>query len=494
MTDDALIGLDEAFARARQRPAERRKPPLARPPAQTAAPELADESVFPPWKLWLLTDRRAWFQLFLAFQFLWGVFLFVPGTQALRPYIRALPYVSSLALLALYLPRVRDSSRPKGSGLMICALLLMPLNLLHSTSQVRAGVAQCVFQLSIAAPLFWAHRTVRTRRQLEQLLFLAFIMNFASAGLGILQVYFPDRFMPPEFNRLGTQLNEFYVESLTYIGRSGQHIVRPPGLTDQPGGAALAGGITALLGLGLSLRTTKTLARFLFIGAAAVGLAVLYLTQVRSVLLMVIACIGMLSVNAFRQKQFASAVWIAGAGGGLLVAAFFWAASIGGDSVERRFLDIREQGALQTYQENRGGYVSAIDELLDEYPLGAGVGRWGMMNTYFGDNSDPQSPPFHVELQLTGWLLDGGVPMWVFYGGAVMMSLLIAFGLARARQADIAGLATIIMPLLVFVAGMGMAGPVFNTQLGILFWVLIAALQGTNAAAHRYGPGATSEA
>jgi hypothetical protein len=494
MADDALIGLDEAFARARQRPGKRRKPPVIRPPAEAAAPESTDESVLPLSKFWVLTDRRAWFQLFLGVQFLWGVLLFVPGTQALRTYIRALPYVSSLALLALYLPRVKDSFRPKGSGLMTCALLLMPLNLLHPTSQVMAGVAQCVFQLSIAAPLFWAYKTVRSRHQLEQLLFLVFIMNFASAGLGVLQVYFPDRFMPPQFNSLGVQLNEFYVESLTYIGRDGQHIVRPPGLTDQPGGAALAGGITALLGLGLSLRANKTLARLFFIGAAAVGLAVIYLTQVRSALLMVIACMGILGVNAFRQRQFASAVWIAGAGGGLLVAAFLWATSIGGDSVERRFLDIREQGALQTYQDNRGGYVSDINELLDEYPLGAGVGRWGMMNTYFGDNSDPQSPPFHVELQLTGWLLDGGVPMWVFYGGAVLMSLLVAFGLARARQADIAGLATVITPLLVFVAGLGMAGPIFNTQLGILFWVLIAALQGTNAAAPPAGPDATSEA
>ena len=35
-----------------------------------------------------------------------------------------------------------------------------------------------------------------------------------------------------------------------------------------------------------------------------------------------------------------------------------------------------------------------------EFPLGAGLGRWGMMHVYFGDPTLWQAPPIHVEVQL----------------------------------------------------------------------------------------------
>ena len=59
-------------------------------------------------------------------------------------------------MFALYAMRRMREPLPRSSGLMVCALLLLVLNLLHPTSQMSAGLAQCVFQFSIAAPLFWA--------------------------------------------------------------------------------------------------------------------------------------------------------------------------------------------------------------------------------------------------------------------------------------------------------------------------------------------------
>ena len=316
-------------------------------------------------------------------------------------------------------------------------------------------------------------------RQLERLLVLVFLLNFASAGIGVLQVYFPDWFMPRQFNSLGLQQNEYYVESLSYVGRDGRMIVRPPGLTDQPGGAALAGGLTALLGLALSVRKSSPALRMLTLGAVAIGMAAIYLTQVRSVLLMVVVCVGVLTVLAVRQRRPAAAAWLVGGGAGVVVAAFLWAAMLGGASVSDRFLNISNQGALQTYQQDRGGFLAyTVGELLDKYPLGAGVGRWGMMNTYFGDPFAFGSEPIHSEIQLTGWLLDGGLPMWIVCIGAIGAS--IAWGFARTRSNDpaIADIVLAGVTLQVFIAGLAMAGPIFNTQMGLLFWLIGGALYG----------------
>jgi hypothetical protein len=296
-----------------------------------------------------------------------------------------------------------------------------------------------------------------------------------------LQVYFPEQFMPPQFSTLGLQLNDAYVDSQTYEGRDGRMIVRPPGLTDMPGGAAVAGAFAAVLGLGLSLRSRRFVHVFGTIAASGIGLAVIYLTQVRSVLLMVMGAVAVLAVVAFRQGRVAAAAWIGLAGGALIVTSFLWASSVGGESVQQRFMNIREQGAVQTYQESRGHFLAyTVGELLDQFPLGAGVGRWGMMNAYFGDPTDLRSPPIYVEIQLTGWLLDGGVPMWFLYGGAIALSILGAFRLAGSADPAIAHAALTVLAMQALITGLAMAGPAFNTQLGIMFWLCAAALDGAS--------------
>jgi hypothetical protein len=465
MADDMLLAIERALAESPRKRQQRTAGAAPRPGAahmlspQVVAQKRDAERRFP------------WIELFVAVQFLWGALLFLPGAQSFRVVVRALPYASSLGLLGFYLFK-RFGRMPRGSGLLVSALFLLALNLLHLTSQAAAGIAQCIFQACIAAPMFWVHRAVRSTRALERVLMLMFVMNLASATLGVLQVYYPDVFMPKNFS---AQLSEGYLATLSYVNADGRVIFRPPGLSDQPGGAALAGGLTVLLALALT-STAKTPLRWLVsLGAGAIGLAVIYLTQVRSVLVLAIAGGALLAFLAVRHRGIAAASWILGAGGALVVAAFLWAASLGGESVEQRFTNLRNDGVLQSYQENRGHYITqTMTELLDRYPLGAGVGRWGMMNTYFGDGSEP----IYVEPQLTGWLLDGGIPMWALYGGAVLLSVLIALRLTASRVAAVASLATVVAPILVFIVGLGMAGPVFNTQMGIVFWTLTAALHG----------------
>lgn len=472
MADPVLAALDEALARSVDRPVRVRQLAVVMPFA-------GGRAVVAPVAEWSLRDRVPWLEVFVVVQFLWGALLFLPGAQGYRPLVRALPYASSIGLLAWYLPAVRPGRYPPATRWLLAVLGLLALNLLHSTSQPYAGIAQWTFQLTITAPLFWAWKATGTVRQAERVLFLAFVLNCASAGLGILQVYFPDRFMPAQFSSLGLQMNDQYVDSQTYEGRDGRIITRPPGLSDMPGGAAVAGGLTALLGLGFSLRARTAVGLLATLTSVAVGFAVVYLTQVRSVLLMVICAAAVLCATTFRQKRLGAAAWVAAMGSAAVIASFYWASSVGGESVEQRFLTVTEQGAVQTYQEHRGHFVAyTVGELLDEFPLGAGVGRWGMMNMYFGDASNLKAAPIYVEIQMTGWLLDGGLPMWLLYGGAIVSSLLAAFRATGSRQSDVAHLALLTLVLQVLIVGMAMAGPVFNTQLGLMFWAVGSVLHG----------------
>lgn len=421
-------------------------------------------------------ERLPWVELFLAVQFLWGVLLFVPGAQPFRMYVRGLPYLSSAGMLVVYGMTRTTSGRPRATGLLAGSLLLLVANLLHPTSQIVAGFAQCLLQLCIAAPMFWAYKVLDVQPRFERALVLLLVMNLASASLGLLQVYYPDRFMPPQFN---VNFTKQYLDSLSYVGTNGRVIFRPPGLSDQPGGAAIAGGFTALLGLGLMFGTASPVKRLLLLAAVIVGMAVIYLTQVRSVLVMVLVGGAVLSLMAIRQRRFAAATATIGTVAGLATAGFIWASAVGGAVISDRFVGLTDNGLMQTYQQDRGHYLTrTFGELLDHYPLGAGVGRWGIMNNYFGDESDPNSASIYVEPQLTGWLLDGGIPMWILYGGAVFLTIFVAFEIAGSPHPTAAGNAAVVVPLLVFITGLGMAGPIFNTQTGIIFWFLAAGLEG----------------
>jgi len=490
VTDDLLARLDRDLDRT-SKEGPRRVARPARPNAVVVAPPQAGSKAS-------FRDRVPWLEIFITVQFLWGALLFLPGSQAYRPIVRALPYSAGVALLVIYFPKMMKTRSPRGTITLLLALALLVVNLLHPTSQLGSGVAQCVFQAAIAAPMFWGWKSVFNVERLRRLLWLALLLNTLGAVLGVLQVYYPDRFMPPQFSSLGTRLNELYVESLTYVGSDGQRIVRPPGLSDQPGGAAVTGALAVVLGAGLSLGARTPTAMVVTLGSIAVGLAAIYLTQVRALLLMSVGTLAVLAALLFRRGQVRLAARISITAVLFVIGSFIWARSLGGDSVSERFVGITRQGALQTYQENRGGFVAqTFGELLDEYPLGAGVGRWGMMYVYFGDPDNLESAPIHVEIQPTGWLLDGGLPMWALYGGALCLALLASYRLSIQKAApELADIALIVLAVQVLVVGFGWAGPVFNTQLGLLFWFLTSALHGaalgTEVVPGRHGAFASS--
>jgi hypothetical protein len=426
-----------------------------------------------------------WLEVFVLVQVLWGVLLFLPGSQNYRIYIRGFPFAASLVALGVCLRSGGAESGAPGARWIMVSLMIMVAGLIHPATWIMSGGAQIVFQLSIAAPVFWAARSWLTAERLERVLLLVLGANFLSAGLGLLQVYYPDTFMPPEFSRLALRMNADIVGSLTYTGADGREIVRPPGLSDLPGGAAISATITALLGFAFATRshTTHQL-RLWFIAASIIGLTVVYLAQVRSMLVMICICMMAAGAVRLRQGRVAHSVWVVGSAAALVIASFVWAVAVGGDSVVDRFQSILDVGVVQSYQDNRGMFLTyTLQELLYEYPFGAGVGRWGMMAAYFGDETNWQFPGLWAEIQLTGWLYDGGVLLWICYAGAVAAAALYTYRIASSSETHLSDLATMVLTVQVLVIGLCFTGPVFNTQLGIVFWLLSASVFGAERTA-----------
>lgn len=450
--------------------------PVALDPNVHDVPEEAEHTPGPPW---------GWLEIFVLVQVLWGLLLFVPGSQGYRIYIRGFPYVASLVALVACLRSSGADSGVPGARWIIAALGLMVASLVHPATWLMSGVAQIAFQLSIAAPIFWTARSWLTPERLERVLLLVFGANALSAGLGLLQVYYPQTFMPPEFSRLALSLNADIVGALTYIGADGREIVRPPGLSDIPGGASVSATIMALLGFAFATRAEFAhRQRLLFLAGAVVGLTVVYLTHVRSMLVMI--CICMMAVGAVRLRQgrIVHSAWVLGSAVGLVMASFIWAVAVGGESVVDRFQSMLEVGVVESYQENRGMFLSyTLQELLYEYPFGAGIGRWGMMSAYFGEPTNWRFPALWAEIQLTGWLYDGGVLLWICYGAAILTTTYQTYRIAAESDTHLSDLATMVLSVQVLMIGLCFTGPVFNSQTGIIFWLLSASVYGAERTA-----------
>jgi hypothetical protein len=431
------------------------------------------------------SERWGWLEFFTLVQVLWGVCLFLPGSQAFRTYIRAFPYVASLVAVVACVRATGADALVPGARWLVGVGALLGVNLLHESTQMAAGLAQVVFQASIAAPAFWAGKMGHGELRLRRVLWLLLIGSLASAGLGVLQVYFPDRFLPPQFSALALSLNPEFVNALSYVGPNGDLIVRPPGLSDLPGGASIAGMTAAILGLAFAFQGGRRFLMHAFcLGSAVVGLTAVYLTQVRSIFLMTMVAMFAFGGIRLRQGRLVQGTWIALVVAAVGLGSFLWATMLGGETVFERFSSIFDTGVVQTYQENRGLFLTyTFGELVYQFPLGAGLGRWGMMQVYFGDPLVWEYQPIHAEIQPTGWLLDGGVLMWVFYGGALLAALRYSYRVTVHDGGELSDLATMVLCIQVVIVGLCFTGPVFNTQLGIEFWLLSAVLYGAGRSA-----------
>jgi hypothetical protein len=356
------------------------------------------------------------------------------------------------------------------------SIMFLGLGLHPHTNSVASGLAQCLLYLSILAPLFWVSGLKITPKGFESLIFLIWFFQTVSAGLGVLQMYFPGQFQPALSTTI--QQQEWGVEIATITLANGQQALRPMGLTDTPGGAASAGFFALLFGVVIALKFRNPLLILLGAGSSALGLFCILLSQVRSILVSLVICLLFFAVILIRTAQFSRLTAMASGVTVLFMATFSWAIAVGGTSTLDRINSLFADKADKVYQQNRGGFLQdTIENLIPQYPFGAGLGRYGMMNQYFGDRSNIEAQPIWVEIQWTGWVLDGGIPLTIAYVAAISIACYTAYKVATDRElGDFSLWGGLILSYNIGALATCFNYPLFNSQGGMQLWLLNAAL------------------
>lgn len=410
--------------------------------------------------------------------------LFLPGSQALRLPIRVGVYGLALAGIGLWwfrgAPRV---ARHPAQGWLWLMTLWLSVMIFHPlTSSTSGGVAQVALYVSIYGALVWVPPAVDDRRGLVRILAILLVCNGLNALVGVLQVYDPARWMPPELSFAFTQ-NRNALDGATYVGAHGQRIVRPPGLFDTPGAVCGPGTVAALLGLIFALEPFVWWKRAGALVLSGLGLAAIYLSHVRANLVITLGMMAVYCALLVVQRRPTRASLFAALCAGVLVAAFLGSSLLGGESIAKRFSSLLADDPRAVYYQNRGQQLAVgFGELSSDYPLGAGLARWGMMRAYFADPSNLDSTALWAEIQPTAWVIDGGLVLVALYGAALVAAALYQWRLVRLlRDPD-----DRIWTAAVIAANAGTIALVFsfvpfNTQVGLQFWFLEGALHGAMA-------------
>lgn len=451
-----------------------RRPPSDVVVDEPEEPPLDSET---PWPLGL----AEWFALSLT---LLPALMFLPGSQSYRLPLRAGAYgISLYAFVAWWFHRGgrREGKHPSEPWLLFATVVLV-LSIAHPfTSSLTAGVGQVLLYFAILCPVFWTRGYVSTRRQLVRILLVLLVCNGINSIIGVLQVYDPDRWMPQLSPLYST--NRDMLGSVSYIGPGGRLIVRPPGLFDSPGAVCGAGTIAALFGLIIALEPIAPWKRAVSLAMAIAGVSAIYLSHVRVSLVVALAmCLAYVVMLAV-QKQTKRLAGFGALAAGLFVGSLTLAVLLGGQSVAERFSTLVQEDPRTLYYTSRGASVEyAFTTLLQEYPLGAGLARWGMMRYYFGDPAKLDSTELFAEVQPNAWILDGGLLLLVFYTAALAATAIYDVRLVRTLASSEDRLwATAVVAANFGTMALVFSFVPFGTAAGMQFWFLEGALHGAMA-------------
>lgn len=431
--------------------------------------------------------RKHAVELTFALGFACQVALLSGSIGKVRVLVRMATFGVSVLLLALR-GRGKPSPAVKTAKFILAIIALSFFNPYGNT--LAASAAQAAMYVAILGPLFWVPRLSIDISTLRRVMLMVWIFQSVSALVGILQIYFPGRF-DPAISTVILNQGRAYVKDLQYQNAYGERVFRAMGLSDIPGGAGTAGFYATLLGAAFLNIWRKWSSRTLAIGSMVVGVTAIFLSNVRSSLATLVVCVAALTVVVAIRRARSRAdrlVWRRHEAGALtrLLAVlgvvafcgFTWAIAVGGGSTAERFTTLTVSDPGTVYHKSRGRFIEySIEELLPVYPLGAGLGRWGMMNHYFGDNSDPKTAMIWAEEQFTAWLVDGGIPLILVYLYAISVTTLFAFKLSLARiDPEMAMLAAVICAYDVSALVSSLGYPFFASQSGMEFWTLNALL------------------
>jgi hypothetical protein len=373
---------------------------------------------------------------------------------------------------------------------LVFVLIILLISIVHPlTNSLQSGIAQTLLYFAIFCPLFWARGYVTTRRQLQRVLLLLLICNGINSIVGVMQVYDPGRWMPRELSAMYTQSKDA-LAAATYVGPGGRLIVRPPGLFDTPGAVCGAGTVAALFGLIICLEPLALWKRALALAMAVAGISAIYLSHVRVSFVVTLGMMATYVAMLTAQKQTKRLAGFSTLSVGLVVGGLSIATFLGGTSISERFSTLVAGDPRTLYYQSRGQAVEyGFSYLLSEYPLGAGLARWGMMRSYFGDPAKLDSTELFAEVQPNAWILDGGVFLLVMYGLALLTTAAYDLKLLRtlANRDDRLWAAAVIAANFGTIALVFSFVP-FGTAAGMQFWFLEGALHGAMARRPRLTP------
>jgi hypothetical protein len=433
-------------------------------------------------------SRRAsgwgFLEFFVIAQIMLPALLFLPGTQPLRVPIRVAPF--ALSLMALLLRWVGPSRaitprtvtpHPVAPLLVIILVYLAGMVGLPTTNTLLAGLAQVTLYAAVMAPVFWAPAMVPDAAKVRRVLAILLVCCGINALVAILQVYRPETFLPRDFSVLlqdGPGI-------ATFIGPQGQEIVRPPGLSDNPGAVCAPASVAALLGLIFATRSIGWPKRAASLALAFAGMAAIFLSHVRTSILIVGGMCAVYVVMLWFSRQRGAAAAFLGLTASLLAAALFFATTLGGESVTDRFATLFEDDPATVYYKSARGFQLQYDTqaYLTEFPMGAGLGRWGMMRAYFGDETNARSPLLWAELQWPAWALDGGFVLLISYMAALLWNTWRELRACRLlRDAPAGADAAMIFACNIGVLALVFGFTPFTTQIGLQYWLLAGLLHG----------------
>lgn len=416
---------------------------------------------------------KPWLVGFALLHLTCQLMLLVPGLSDVRIALRMAAFGVSLAFLVI-IPSKHTWRTPLRTC-ALCILGLLTLEFVHPEgSGLLAAFAAIMLNVAVIAPVFWVPWTRTTTEKATSLILVLWLFYTASSLLGVLQAYFPGRFQPKLSAVLAANTRDL-LASLEIQLASGERVFRPMGLTDTPGGAAFAGLYALLLGTGVLLSTKRPFrgAKALAVGSMLAGLICLYLCQVRSLVVMAGVCEITLLLLLLLSGRISKLVGLLGAIGAVVPGAFALALAVGGRSVTTRLNTLVDADPGTVYYANRGHFLEAtLTEYLPRYPLGAGLGRYGMVHAYFGNAFDA----LWVEIQWTAWVFDGGLPMVLLYISAILMAtwgcLKIARGHFGKGDESLAVWAAVVVAYDVGAIAICFNYPLFAATGGVEFWLL----------------------
>jgi hypothetical protein len=419
------------------------------------------------------SDR--WLLVFVVAGFLFELGLWFLGDTALRLPLRIGMYVTSLAFVFLIRGAGQAHPATRVIQYILVVLILSLLNPLGSTLAARC--AQICLYFSILGPLIWVGKLHIHRVTFQRLVLIMWVFYTASAIMGVLQVEYPGRFD----GALSSNYDEQSLTPHVFILADGTKVIRPKGLTDVPGGASTGGVYSIILGTGILLTSRSTLLRMAAVAGMVAGLFCIFICQMRTNLIIVgIAGISLLCVLLYR-RAYSSAGLFVGIAGGVIFVGTTAAFSIGGQATVDRFLTLIASDPETVFYQNRGGFVEDVaHDATHDYPLGAGLGRWGMMNHYFGAENDS----LWAEMMWQSLLYDGGLPLIALY--IILLGALLWTALAQAlrqRDDDLGCWAGVVFGYTLAAVAATFVFPIFSNQEGMDVFLLNASFFGACVAA-----------